>query len=893
MPLGVSVQERSPDQPIQSIATGISGVLVDTPRGIPNKQVLCTSYAKFVESFGYYDPDKYSHYSVRGAFNNGARQLWAVRVVGDDARYAGGADGSKVAESKAQLSDGAANAILNLVAVNRGTAGGLVNVTIETSASVNKTSVALANTYDVTLTLAQTSAWRKCARVCETVINGHAHQVISGAAVEAVNDALCFYASAAGVDGNSCSVEVVDSGGAGPTTYAYDPTGYELTIDLVGLTPTAAAVVIGVNALAGEILAYELGTGATTWTAAVAQTYLTGGITGVPALLAATYGGTGLTQKVTMTRTYLAGTGAVTAAGFTFTDSSTLDALTCVGDYVVPGDILVILNGANIGAYEVTGVNSETQITLDRFDTTSWTGWGTSQANCLYAILGSDSRYGQVAATLNSPGVSGDEFEVALSLEKGGLTLKAVVTVTDGDNAERILETFTGLSPIPTNPDYINTRFSADSDWVNFVANVGKTLSTGTGTSLAGVGTLTEVGATFVTDGVAAGDIVIVTSATTAADVHVYEILSVDSETQLTMTMAFVGAQADCVYTVVGDDDTGSEFLALVGTSGMTITFGGGVDADALKADYEGSSVDKSGVYALNKISSNLFPNKFWVPEEPQVVDGSGIDATSALAASMADYASSSMTSSVGKLVYIRVSDFGLTPSNAISAVDSEAFDNKYLIQYWPWGKVTDPLTGTWKWCPLAGHMVGLYDRVDFSAEGMHKAPAGNIVLRDVFELEYEADLNEADSLNEVHLNPIINLGGIRAYGDRIMTSDSRWMWIHKRLVTIRTVTSIVNSLMVWVPFAVNAVDLWARVKMQVQSYLSKYDRRKVRNGAFENKSDPTAVPFYVTCDSSNNSLSSQTVNIEAGWDIVDTVERAILNYGIDMNNNSFTVDEG
>ena len=79
---------------------------------------------------------------------------------------------------------------------------------------------------------------------------------------------------------------------------------------------------------------------------------------------------------------------------------------------------------------------------------------------------------------------------------------------------------------------------------------------------------------------------------------------------------------------------------------------------------------------------------------------------------------------------------------------------------------------------PPSGHMVGIYARTDIE-RGVHKAPA-NEVVRGIIGLQRILNKGEQDILNPypVNINVIrdfrANNRGIRVYGGRVITSDSR-----------------------------------------------------------------------------------------------------------------------
>lgn len=886
--IGVETIEMVPEQPISTIQTGLSFVLVDTPRGIPNEPQAVVSMPQVFDNFGWYKEGKLSHYTMRGAFNNGARTLYVSRLIGSAARSAGGGDAKKIGTSKAQLTHGSGINALNLIAKTGGTGALVYALVIDTAATDNTTASKTGNT--ITLSLASTSAWKQIPRLCATVLNGQANLVAGSAAASAI----VFHAASAGAAGNNLSVEVIDSGGAGPVTYTYNPAGTKLTIDLDGVTETIANVVIAVNALGGAIEAYAAGAGSGN-IATFAETSLSGGESTISSLITASYESTGLGTVTTLVKTFLRGTGAVTSGATTFGDPSTLEALTPVASKVIPGNILVVENGPDKGAYLIEEVTSNTGVapfTVSNIDDASWSGWSATQTNLIYTVYGTSGQYGGINVYTLSPGAAGDNGYVELTLERGGTTIQADVKWLDDDGVVRTLETLTEISPVPSNANFIDSKFSRDARWMNLTASPEVELSSYTSCSTtAGDNTLTKAGATFVSDGVVQGNLAIVTSSGTPADIRVYEVLTTPtSETSVDLSANFTGTQTNVSVTFIGPDTDGAALLALIGSSGMTLNMSGGVDDAPHKDDYEGSEALKIGIYSINKIPEELSPNKFWCPEAPYVVDDTGADATFQLDQAMADFAAVKET-----LIYLRATEYGLTPTTLATKIDSENFESKFTAMYWPWVRVSDPLSGSWRWCTVVGHMAGLMDRVDAGPEGMHKAPA-NELLRDVVSLtdksalEYNCDMTELSNLEPLNVNVIMRLGGYRPYGDFLMTASTADRFIHKRLVEIRTTQSIVRDLLFSAPFMVQSPSTWSRITMKIENYMAQYDRRIFSNGAFENKVDPSSKPWYVICSFENNDLGSTTINIEHGYYVVDTVLKVVYKYGLNTTTGELTI---
>lgn len=861
----IAIQEVAADQPITGVAEGISVVLVYANRGPVNEPILVTSLGQFVQWFGYYKTDSYSNYSVRGYFSNGGRSLWVIRLPADDTRDAGGADDNKIETLKPQLIHGAGAAEMNIQSVVRGNTGALTSLTIVANAT-DVTTATLTNTYDITLKLASISAWKKVANVCEHVLNGKAHFVLGG--VGATN-CFCAYADTAGAGGDNLEIEIIDSGGAGPATYVYNAAGTKIVIDLVGVAVTSGAAIIGINALAGAILANAVGDGLGN-IAVVPSTNLASGSAGIAGLTLCDTPGTGLTAPAALTKTWLSGTGVVTAASNAFTDTTGLTALALITSKAIPGDKLIIHNGANTGCYEIETVTGPQDITVTE-------NFAATQTNCIYTIMGTSGAYGHISADTDSPGISGDSITVKIEQELGGESLKCEVCVLDGDEMVRSLEVFEELSPVSTDAAYIDTVLAAESDWVTLESLPENIRCSGAAASvLINDPTITDAAATFVDDEVSVGDLVIVSASGVAANLGVYEVEVVTDNTHIKMTENFPATDAGGItFEVVGDDGNGLAYLNLVGTSGITLTLAGGVDDIPDKADYMGDETIRTGVFAIDKIPVVARPAKLWCPDAPIVVDSTGVDATDLVNVAMGNYCLSRQF-----LRYTFMNERGLTPAQAIAATTTDNVNNKHTGEYYNWGKMNDPLSGKLKLCPLVGHMNGQAVAVAAGAEGDHAAVA-NIIIRDVEKLEYDVSDGEAELLNAANINCIRQWNGIRNMGDRMRTTDSAWKWMHKRDVAIRLNQSMLNSLGKWVNFIVNVPDSLGKISKTLDAYLRKEDRRFESDGALLNTKNPADPPYYAICDMTNTDLAGTKAYVDIGYCIVNTIEDVELRVGL------------
>jgi len=168
--------------------------------------------------------------------------------------------------------------------------------------------------------------------------------------------------------------------------------------------------------------------------------------------------------------------------------------------------------------------------------------------------------------------------------------------------------------------------------------------------------------------------------------------------------------------------------------------------------------------------------------------------------------------------------------------------DSKYAAFYYPWIKVLDPLTNTYKLVPPGGHIAGVYARSD-QERGVHKAPA-NEVLRGVSELQVNVSKGDQDVLNPRGVNCIRVFPGrgIRVWGARTTSTDPLWKYVNVRRLFLFIEESIDEGTQ-WVVFEPNNENLWARVRQTINQFLTGV----WRDGALMGLTQDEA--FFVKCD--------------------------------------------
>lgn len=196
----------------------------------------------------------------------------------------------------------------------------------------------------------------------------------------------------------------------------------------------------------------------------------------------------------------------------------------------------------------------------------------------------------------------------------------------------------------------------------------------------------------------------------------------------------------------------------------------------------------------------------------------------------------------------------GKTPSN----VNENKPDNSdYAAFYYPWIKVFDPASRIMNpngsdeefliSLPPSGHIAGVYARVD-AQRGVHKAPANEVVFG-ALGLDYKITKNQQDGLNPQGINCIRELNGnIRIWGARTIGGDANgeFKYINVRRLFLSLKDSIDKGTQ-WTVFEPNDTELWAKIRRNINAYLTNVWRSGALFGATPQEA------FFVKCDADNN----------------------------------------
>ena len=174
----------------------------------------------------------------------------------------------------------------------------------------------------------------------------------------------------------------------------------------------------------------------------------------------------------------------------------------------------------------------------------------------------------------------------------------------------------------------------------------------------------------------------------------------------------------------------------------------------------------------------------------------------------------------------------------------------KNAALYFPWIKVSDPLskTGKLRSCPTCGHVMGVYART-IAERGVWKAPAGTeAILRGAIEVTTTLTHADTDLLNPAGIVSIIPKTnyGIVIWGARNLHPNSSMKYISDVLLDINIKKSVFNGTQPFV-FEPNDPHTWTRVATTVEAFLDTLWREGALFG------DKAKEAYYVKCDEDLN----------------------------------------
>ena len=185
---------------------------------------------------------------------------------------------------------------------------------------------------------------------------------------------------------------------------------------------------------------------------------------------------------------------------------------------------------------------------------------------------------------------------------------------------------------------------------------------------------------------------------------------------------------------------------------------------------------------------------------------------------------------------------------------------------------------GTRRRIGASGAIAGVMARTD-ATRGVWKAPAGiEADLRDVLGVEVKLTDAENGVLNKKGINCIrVFPSGIVSWGARTLAGDddrgSEWKYVPIRRLALMLEESLFRGT-TWVVFEPNDEPLWAKIRLNLNAYMTSL----FRQGAFQGASPRDA--FYVKCDKDTTTQDDRNkgiVNIEVGFAPLKPAEFVVI----------------
>jgi phage tail sheath protein FI len=195
---------------------------------------------------------------------------------------------------------------------------------------------------------------------------------------------------------------------------------------------------------------------------------------------------------------------------------------------------------------------------------------------------------------------------------------------------------------------------------------------------------------------------------------------------------------------------------------------------------------------------------------------------------------------------------------------------------FYPRVKFSD--AGTMKYIGASGMIAGVMARTD-SQRGVWKAPAGiEADLRGAFDLEVNLTDNENGLLNKQAVNCIRTFpNGVVSWGSRTLDgfddNQTEWKYIPIRRLALFLEESLYRGTK-WVVFEPNDEPLWAKIRMNINAFMTSL----FRQGAFQGSTPDKA--FFVKCDGETTTANDRNlgiVNIIVGFAPLKPAEFVII----------------
>ncbi len=177
------------------------------------------------------------------------------------------------------------------------------------------------------------------------------------------------------------------------------------------------------------------------------------------------------------------------------------------------------------------------------------------------------------------------------------------------------------------------------------------------------------------------------------------------------------------------------------------------------------------------------------------------------------------------------------------NVTDLQMPTSTYTVAYYPWVRVANPFfdaednPGVPKtlFAPPGGYGAGMWSKID-SKRGVWKAPAGlETRLSGLAGLEFQVEDGEQDQLNPLGMNAYrVQVGfGPVIWGTRTLSTKAapEWRYVPVRRTALFIEQSVYNGIQ-WAVFEPNDHNLWASLRLNVESFMDGLFRASAFQGA-------------------------------------------------------------
>lgn len=350
----------------------------------------------------------------------------------------------------------------------------------------------------------------------------------------------------------------------------------------------------------------------------------------------------------------------------------------------------------------------------------------------------------------------------------------------------------------------------------------------------------------------------------------------VNSETYVNLTMTPTDAryavdvvnEASSLVNLVRESAT-DNFTLPTAITEAALSGGQNGTAPTTSTQLLGSSANKTGIYALERIAPEIF-NILCLPAAANMTD-----------TNLENVYSTAATYCEEKRAFLIVDIPSTIDTEAEmrtwASLDSVRHENAAV--YFPRLFVSDALNeGRLRNVAASGTLAGVYARTD-STRGIWKAPAGTDASLRGADLAVKLTDLENGALNPIGVNVLRSfpIFGNISWGGRTLDgadqAASEWKYIPVRRTALYIEESLFQGLK-WVVFEPNDEPLWAQIRLNVGAFM----HNMFRQGAFQGTSAKEA--YFVKCDketTTQNDINLGMVNIVVGFAPLKPAEFVII----------------